>query len=598
MVVSKDRAKAFLAGRRFGLIELACVTAAGLIWYFVPQVGGWPLMLGLPPVLVRQFLVWPARRFTFLHFVTLGFLASAAAGAFLSYDSQQAGVKFWVLVGAVLLYFAIADQPEDNLSAAILVVGLWMSALSLYFAAHNDFFQQPSGFAVVDQIGRAWSRFRPWQPGRQIPNDVVGGVIAILFPLLVASTWQWRKQKIVRTMFITTLAAAAFGTAITGSHAAMLALVVGVGVFMGLVGLRFYSPKRPDLTRAIKARWPLVAAIALVLLLPVLLAPGFVTAWLHKAPGWSGITDRLHLFENTTYLIGDFVFTGGGLASFPGLYSQYVLDVPDFFLGYGHSLFLDLWIEQGLIGVTLMVVLIAGAIWQTGSAWLSPLRRRDLDILRMGLLSSLVAMGFHGLIEDALYGLRGTGLLLALIGLSVAIWLLDPVKAGQGTIPHDLAVSRSRRMGWKVIIPPLAIALAALFVFRLALLSTWYANLGSVEMARVQLASFPNQNLQPPLQAFSLARSLFQRALQFDSSNRTANYRLGMIAYEQGNYPAAIPFLQAAYQRSPGYHGVEKLLGYSYTWMGQTAQATVMLRGIVEARKELHGYIEWWGKSR
>ncbi len=580
--------------RRLSLLALAGVTAAGLAWYFFPAVGPWPLMVGLPLAVAALVTQRRARLPLVFHAGVLLIIASAALGASISYDPQQAHVKFWVLVGAALLYFAIAGQPESNLSAPILVMGFWMSALIVYFALNNSFAAQPSGFGFIDRIGRVWMQVRPWPAGWQIPNDAVGGAIAILLPVLVAATWHWRRDRALRPVFVGLLVMAAFGTAITGSHAAWLAMVVGA-VVLGLgIGLRYVLPERPEILPFVKLGVSIAAMVALAATVLVILKPGPVLLLLARVPGWGSTLERLGLFQSAAYLPGDFLFTGGGLASFPGLYSWYILGTHNFFLGYAHNLFLDLWIEQGLIGVAIVVLLLAGAIWVVLSALLRTDRQRDLDLLRIGLLTSLVVMVFHGLIEDALYGLRGMPLFLALIGYAIAIRMAGEARAVQ---PNPaVRPERSNRLGRKAGIPALVICLVVLIVFRRPVQAEWYANLGSIAMARVDLAGFPDPGRPAPApKAYTSARALLLRALQYDPSNRAANYRLGLMAYEQQDYAQAIPYLEKAYRDEPGDHGVEKFLGYSYAWTGQVDRAATLLSGISEARKELHYYTWWWG---
>jgi hypothetical protein len=43
------------------------------------------------------------------------FIVTAGITAWLAYDQPTAIYKFWLLVAAVLLFYAVANQPENNL---------------------------------------------------------------------------------------------------------------------------------------------------------------------------------------------------------------------------------------------------------------------------------------------------------------------------------------------------------------------------------------------------------------------------------------------------------------------------------------------------
>ena len=73
--------------------------------------------------------------------------------------------------------------------------------------------------------------------------------------------------------------------------------------------------------------------------------PGSCHGWLHTAA--------------CVALALDYPFTGAGLGSFEMAYSSYVVLLHVGFLQHGHNLFLDVWIEQGIIGLLALTWLIA-----------------------------------------------------------------------------------------------------------------------------------------------------------------------------------------------------------------------------------------------
>jgi tetratricopeptide (TPR) repeat protein len=127
-------------------------------------------------------------------------------------------------------------------------------------------------------------------------------------------------------------------------------------------------------------------------------------------------------------------------------------------------------------------------------------------------------------------------------------------------------------------------------------LASWYANIGAVHMAQVELADFPSGRWQDGSQipALAEAEALLNRAFELDPENVTASYRLGLIAMLRRDYPAAQYYLEFTYAKDPGHHGLRKALGYSYAWLGDFEQAGELLRVTRGARAELGTYIWWW----
>jgi hypothetical protein len=128
-------------------------------------------------------------------------------------------------------------------------------------------------------------------------------------------------------------------------------------------------------------------------------------------------------------------------------------------------------------------------------------------------------------------------------------------------------------------------------------LSAWYANLGAVAFARIQLENWPTNTWSNGQAAARLGalEPEFSRALALDPANETARYRLGLLASEQRDYAAAVAFLAPAQQADPGHRGLNKTLAYAYVWTGDLPHARPLLKSVPEAPHELGVYIWWWG---
>ena len=286
---------------------------------------------------------------------------------------------------------------------------------------------------------------------------------------------------------------------------------------------------------------------------------------------------------NGAYLVSDFPFTGGGLGSFPGLYSYYMLGIPFFYLINSHNLFLDVAIEQGLLGGLSFLSIFILSIWFVSQKIVSTdsTRRQRFNWLA---LSALIIALIHGMVDDYLYNGNGTFFALALAGLASSIQ------------PRVMPVP-DRKIRFRFVLVPLVLAFFVLINLN-ALRAAWFANLAAVQMARVELAGFPTGHWTEPAVALELEpiNSTLHSALDADSTNRTANHRLGLIAMLRGDFPSAVAYLENAHSAALNHRGIIKSLGYCYVWLGETEKAQLLLRNISESKHELVVYVGWWGE--
>src|SRR5687767_7721740 len=84
---------------------------AGVLRYAGQRLDAWPLALLAIPWLLRLALVRPLVRPRLIDLGLALFLASAALGVWAAYDRGPAWAKFWMIVAAVALCYAIAHQP-------------------------------------------------------------------------------------------------------------------------------------------------------------------------------------------------------------------------------------------------------------------------------------------------------------------------------------------------------------------------------------------------------------------------------------------------------------------------------------------------------
>ncbi len=100
--------------RWFALTDLLLVMACGAVWMIRPDYGLWFILIALLPwglkIVAGRF---PFKR-TSLDLLIAIFLVTGWIGYWAAYDKAIAWNKAWLIVTAVLLYYALVAQPKEN----------------------------------------------------------------------------------------------------------------------------------------------------------------------------------------------------------------------------------------------------------------------------------------------------------------------------------------------------------------------------------------------------------------------------------------------------------------------------------------------------
>jgi len=410
-------------------------------------------------------------------------------------------------------------------------------------------------------------------------EELVAGALELALPLGVALTLYKFRQ---RTWMELALAASltltiGFSLLMTTSRGAWLALgVVGIGAVLFYVGQKILARTENPSRLALPLTFNLLILGVLVLinfsdLIKLVDSLGAVTA--------SGRSiSRLELYSQAAHLIQDYDLIGSGLGVFSMIFSTYALliDVP--FLPHAHNLFMQVWIEQGLLGfVAFIWTIVAFYLW----VWK---RLHRVNWLAAGALAATTVMLLHSSIDVVLYSSRFLPLMFMPMALTVASLRRARSTAPLFVLPNLRMVGALAGLG--------ALALALLFIFvREPLSAEWLANLGSVAETRVELAHY---HFADALVEFvrrdadlSAADSYFRQALAADPENVTANQRLAQIALARGQYDDALHHLVAAEARDPQNELTWELLGEAYLGAGKVDEAYAYWSRINDAAPRL-----------
>ena len=576
----------------FFIVEFMCICMALLLWIIYPGHSWQPLIIAIAPLLLRI----AAGRSPFVRtpfdLPIVIFLLTAGVGIWAAYQPAAAWLKFWLLLSSVLFFYLLSRQPIDNLWAVSIVLSLLGSGISIYFFLSNNWQIQPQKFAFITQIGTAWMRIRPNLILETIhPNDIAG-ISVIVLPFSLALTLRfWKRHSHFRSILFGLMSSLILATILlSASRGAWLAIGATTLVYSLWWVITHWLHKRTNLSH----RTLYIVAAGFL----IFLAVGYIWIAMHQrlrqvAIGTANdfVSDsRFHMFWSAIELIKDVPITGGGLDGFHGLYSSYIMINPNYIVGYSHNIFLDASLQQGILGGLMLLWIYLGILIKLAS---KPLLRTH-SYLRVAVLSSLLIIIIHGLVDNIVLRSLFTVLLFFVPGMAVGLLVSTYPE------PQKFRVEKPKTLQLSLpVLITLGLAIVGLIIFRRPIISAWYTDLGAVEMAKVELADFPTGTWNDGKKAnlLSPAKELFQQALVYDPANPHAHYRLGLIAMQEHDFTNAVNHLEIGLQGDPNHRGIIKSLGFGYLWTGNVEASQRLLSLLPESRQEVEVYSWWWSEK-
>lgn len=544
------------------------------------------------------------RRLFFRHFTpfnafALLFLCTAALGVWAAPHRGPAWRKFWLIVLGLLFFYVLAYRPQDSRYQSLAInfrtfVYRWFLpafgvAITLYLAMTHDWQAHPAEWAVITRAGRTLQQWLPIAPTTGIDANAVAGMLLLIVPFSLQGLLDaWRQGAIPALVASAGLTLVTLlGLLLTSSRGAWLALLAA----MTLGGAWILLKRLPD--RGNRRLWRLGIVLGLGFLAALILfgqrlqAPALTRTILG-----AGLAGRLEIYSDSVILLQDYPFIGAGLNNLSMIYSSYVYLIHVPFTKHAHSLYLNVALEQGVLGLLALL-----GMWACFLRGLRRGRRRDRANGRFAAGAgaaaiSLLAIALHGVVEDALYA--QAGVVLFFLPLSFVVHAPEWPPQTTAALPAE----KTRRRHMKVLAILILIILIGLAGRRL-LVSAVYANLAAVQQTRIVLGVYewPQWPLQDEVRRrrdLSAPIGNFEQALRWYDKNPSANRRLGQIELSLGEYEDAVAHLTAAHDALPWDNATRQLLGEALIVTGNVEEGSRLWSSVDSDKGQLQIRLFWY----
>ena len=497
------------------------------------------------------------------------FVFSAVAGVYPAYDrSSSWPILAALIVGALLcvLISRVGVSQRWWRAVAVVIVALGV-LLSLYFVTQYAHLGYDENLGPLGGLGAFIGKIVPslalWTPHANGVATFVEGIVFLAIALTLTE-----ERRVWRIVGAASVGLMGLALLMSGSRGGWLAVAV--------VGLLWASVRWRPLRVIVAAGF--IVALGLVVYVVVrgdAAALGDVPIAGRLLSAVFLRPDRLDVYRGSVYLIQDFPLTGIGLGNqFAMVHSRYVLLIQHAFLTYSHNLYLEVWLEQGVLGIVALVWLIASLY---RAAWTHKEVRKRL--LFQSAWIGLTAIFVHGITDARQYEDLWSWLpFFGLLGL-----------CGGVLLRQDVGETRRRRWHFPVGVAGAFLMLVAVALFPWS--ATYHANQGCVAQAQADLSPVLDDGQRAILQ--EQAAEHYRRAIQIDPGNRTARQRLGLMLVEEDRFDDGVGHLEVAWQADPGNTTTQKGLGLAYVWVGELEEAQPLLVDVSGIVEELNVW-GWW----
>lgn len=382
----------------------------------------------LAAVLTAAFF-WPLRRLAYGRwsvrtpgdFAILLMLLMAAISWWVTPLPQVTQPQVYRLLSGIVLYYTIANTCQGRRSLYLLLWIFSLGGLCLALLAPLSV-DWPLG-KLVFIPDALYSQFSILVADSVHPN-VIAGALALLLPATLAGLlFGWRALTWVERA-IGLLCAASMSTILA------LSLSRGAWVAVGLAGLAL-----------VVMRWRRGWVIAMLSLCTAAVVvywfgPQQALEALVASKTVGSLVGRLEVWNRAGNMILDFPFTGIGMGVFQPLADRlypFLIFEPGQ-VHHAHNLLLQVAVDLGIPGLLAWLWMLVVGVSSAGQAYRMGRAENDalLTAVGAGLLSSQIALVFHGLTDAVTWGMvRSAPLVWALWGAAVAARVYWASQAGQ-----------------------------------------------------------------------------------------------------------------------------------------------------------------------
>lgn len=355
------------------------------------------LLLGLVARMVLRAAVKPL--LLALDVFLVIFILSVVISTFFSVSPSESS-RFLIFYATCFIFFivlALSIETKKQLAEAIGFTLLGLTLCALY-GVWQGIVGVPVDVSQIDTAlnegvkGRIWSTF-------DNPNNFAE-VLILFLPFYLSSALNAKKLP-VKLIWLAVSVPALFSLLLTQSRADWLGLAVGIGVFV------FFKNKR---------------LIPLLLILAILSVPFIPAGIIKRAVSIFNFQDssnktRLQIYQSIFPMFKDYWFTGLGLGNdiFKRIVQNYNL-FSKMIPAHSHNLFLQVWLETGVIGFLSFTGFLLRLVKRSIKAVTKP-KDKELTNTIIAALSGLAAVSVAGMADYIWFNPRVMLLFWSVAGL-------------------------------------------------------------------------------------------------------------------------------------------------------------------------------------
>ncbi len=345
-------------------------------------------------VLLLAFMVWIGKRMfggkpvvmATLDWAAIAFFLVNVIGSIFSYDPISCFKQLFMLASLIGAYFVISNEFDGREVRALLLLMLFSSIMPILYGYYQSGTSAGNQDLWIDRSinpdleARIYSVFT----NPNIYAEYLVNTFFIALGLLATN-----KRKIGKILLALFCLAITYQIILTYSRGAWITYAVGLGLFL------------------LAYNWKFIAAFIPLGIGAVVLSPAVIKQRLGSII--NGFQDssfyyRVEIWKNAIEMIKVHGLTGLGYGyqSFHQYYAHY--KTPGYNATHSHNLFLQVWLESGILGFMLFIYIILSSIAYNLRAIIkSGIAGASKELISLAII---IAILLHGMIDYTLFDYR------------------------------------------------------------------------------------------------------------------------------------------------------------------------------------------------